>query len=132
MGSLGYFVKVKVNSIEANTWFELSTVNSSEDKKEVLYHNYSIFDYLDGCFYGTLFSSEVKYEYTIDTLKLNDIYNLAAYLGKLYADYVFDYLMNKEIEKQFAVKTRPPEYLHYNRITNRFYPAEENKFIIIE
>lgn len=131
-GGFAYHVNINVNTLTVYSWLELSTVNSSEDKKEVLYDDHYVSDDVYGYFRESLLSSSVKYEYAIDSLKVDDIYEFGAYLGGLYADYVFDYLMNKEIEKQFAVKTRSPEYMHYNRYRNKLYPVKESRFTIVE
>lgn len=127
-----YHVNIDINTVTVYSWFELSTVNSSEDKKEVLYADHYVSDDVQGYFRESLLFSKVKYEYVIDSLKVDDVYELSTYIGGLYADYVFDYLMNKEIEKQITVKSRLPVYLHYDRIRNKLYPVEESRFTIIE
>ena len=52
----------------------------------------------------SVLKNAIDYSYKIDTLKLEDVYNYAVYLGKLYAGYTYDYMMNsyvgKEMERQ--------------------------------
>ncbi len=47
-----------------------------------------------------LWENQIEYNYTIDTLELKDVYNYAVYLGKLYAGYTYDYMMNSYVGKE--------------------------------
>jgi len=127
-----YHINKNVNTVGIYSWLEFSEVNSSEDRKEVLFADYEISDELSGYFRESFLSSEVKYEYIIDSLSVMDIYEHSSYLGRLYAQYLFDYLMNKEIEKQYNVQSTPPMYFHFDRIKNKLYTVEKSKFTIIK
>ena len=52
----------------------------------------------------SFWTQKIDYSYTIDTLELKDVYNYAVYLGKLYAGYTYDYMLNSYIGKEFKKK----------------------------
>lgn len=132
INNLAYIVNIEVNMVTINSWLEFSAVNSNDNKKEVLFADHFVSDNVHGVFNESLFSSDVQYQYELDSMKVEDIYDLGAYLGRLYASYIFDYIMNKKIENEFDLKSRPPDYLHYDRIRNRLYINEENSFIVVD
>jgi len=95
-----YSYKHPLNTVNVASWFE---VNDGE-WKPVLYCEHNLMDGFDSKTDYSIWTQEIDYTYTIDTLKLADVYNYAVYLGKLYAGYTYDYMMNsyvgKEMERQ--------------------------------
>ena len=92
--------KHSLNTVNVASWFE---VNDGE-WKPVLYCEHNLMDGFDSKTDYSFWTQNLDYTYTIDTLKLADVYNYAVYLGKLYAGYTYDYMMNsyvgKEMERQ--------------------------------
>jgi len=118
-----------LNAINLNSWFEISGMNDSQKANKTLYASESASDYFEGKFKANILTQEVTYQYSIDTLELKDIYELAAYAGKKYAAYIYDYLMNLEIRKQLPASSEPYKYMHYNREDGRIEPAYDYRFI---
>jgi hypothetical protein len=59
----------------------------------------------------------VKYEYTIDSLRLDEIYPSVSFFGNLYAGYLFDFLMNDYIARNLQAGYQPSGYYTYDRLT---------------
>ncbi|MCQ2321189.1 MAG: hypothetical protein MJZ91_07660 [Bacteroidales bacterium] len=83
------------------------------------------------------FSQSMNYTYTIDTLSTTDLYNYAAYLGKLYAGYTFDCFMNhyivEEAKKDYDME--PALYMRYDPYRKMYiylYYDETDKFVEIK
>ena len=105
------------------------------------------FDINDGEWHPTLFcehnlrddfSSRVarttegsRYYYDIKTLKINDIYNYAAYLGALYADFTYNNMMNRYISDQMGKSQLVPRFkLRWDPYEKSFYFQEEEEGFI--
>jgi len=54
----------------------------------------------------------LKYRYKIDSLKINDIYDLASFSGRRNANYLFDYFMNQYISYNMPEGMEILGYLH--------------------
>lgn len=95
-----YSYKHPLNMVNVASWFEVN----DGDWKPVLYCEHNLVDGFDSKTDYSFWSAKLDYTYTIDTLELNDVYNYAVYLGKLYAGYTYDYMMNDfvvtELKKQ--------------------------------
>lgn len=93
--------KHALNTVNVASWFE---INDSV-WMPVLYCEHNLMDGFDSKTDYSFWSGKLDYNYTIDTLELNDIYNYAVYLGKLYAGYTYDYMLNSyvdaELRKQY-------------------------------
>ena len=127
-----YNARFDLNSVDASSWFELSKVNSPNPKKTVLYSTFSVSDGFDGNFVINTFTMDVKYRYKIDTLKLNDIYELSVYAGKKDASYLFDFFMNQYIAYHLPQGIEPVYYFHYNRFRKSVAATQDDRFEILE
>ena len=82
----------------------------------------------------SFWEDRIDYSYTIDTLELEDVYNYAVYLGKLYAGYTYDYMMNSyigaELEKQGYAYQIMLRYDPYKK--KLLYSDEDDYFIEIK
>ncbi len=105
-----------LTALNINSWFELTRVNQ-QDTTPVLYASNTLADRFEGGFRYSPFSGEVKYEYTIDSLRLDEIYPSANFFGNLYAGYLFDFLMNDYISHNLTNGLKPTGYYTYDRIT---------------
>lgn len=122
---------------EYNYPFALNTVNVA-----------SWFDINDGEWHPTLFDEHnlkddfssyvtrsrengTQYHYNITPLKADDVYNYAVYLGKRYAEFTYDYMMNRYIESDLAKKSLYPRFkIHWNPVEKTYeYLLEDEEFI---
>lgn len=127
-----YYTDVDLNAVNLNAWFEINMVNSkTKEKNKVLFTSHFLSDDLYGQFTQSFATGEVKYDYRIDSMNVQDIYELASYLGKVYANYTLDYIMNKLIRRNIDMSEYKPDYLHYDPRRNTLNPLynEENRFI---
>lgn len=124
---------IDLNAFSFNIWLEISQLNSSE-KNRVFFTSDFIFDELEGYFRQYIFSGEINFEYTIDTISVSEIYSFTEGLGEKYADYLFDYFLNEyiqeEVPRNFPNAIKP---LHWDPDTRVFiFKNEESRFIELE
>ncbi len=91
-----YSYKHPLNTINVASWFE---INDGE-WKPVQFCEHNLTDGFDSKTDYSFWTQKIDYSYTIDTLELKDVYNYAVYLGKLYAGYTYDYMMNSYVGKE--------------------------------
>lgn len=132
LGFETYKIDFNLDAINYNSWFEINKVNEDNTDKTVLFASHFVSDDLYGEFTQYIFSGEVKYNFTIDSLNTEKIIDLAIYLGDLYAGYTYDYILNHYVYKNMPDDRQPRYYLHYNRKTGRFQEAGEERFEILE
>lgn len=90
--------KYPLNTVNVASWFE---INNGE-WLPVQFCEHNLMDGFDSKAGFSIMTNSIDYSYTIDTLKLEDVYNYAVYLGKLYAGYTYDYMMNLYVEEELA------------------------------
>jgi hypothetical protein len=127
-----YKASFLLNAVDASAWFELSKINTPKPQKTVLYSSFTASDNFNGNFVINSFTLDIQYHYKIDSLKVNDIYDLAAYTGKKDASYLFDFFMNQYIAYHLPKGIDPMYFLHYDRFRKTFSPTEDERFEIIE
>jgi hypothetical protein len=88
-----YSYKHPLNTVNVASWFEIN----DGDWKPVLFCEHNLIDGFDSETDYSFWLGKLEYNYTIDTLKLTDVYHYAVYLGKLYAGYTYDYMMNSYV-----------------------------------
>lgn len=122
--------KYSLNTVNVASWFE---INDGE-WKPVLFCEHNLMDGFKSKTDFSIWTNTVDYSYTIDTLKLEDVYNYAVYLGKLYAGYTYDYMLNsyvgKELEKKYYYYQTPLRYDPYKKQLR--YMEEDDGFVEIE
>ncbi|NCA75080.1 MAG: hypothetical protein EOM90_01985 [Alphaproteobacteria bacterium] len=126
-----YVKKIDLNALDFSGWFELHKFRKGPVNKTLLYATSTIYDSFDGQYYTDLFSSAVRYSYRLDTISLGDIYDMAKYLGKKHAGYLFDFFMNQYILQNMPNGMEPIDYFHYNRSKNSIVPAREEQFEVL-
>lgn len=73
----------------------------------------------------------IQYHYDIQTLTMEDVYNYAVFLGQTYADYTFNYMMNRYIGQEMARKNDVPRFkLRWDPDGNMLYFLEEEEGFI--
>lgn len=125
-----YSYKHPLNTVNVASWFEIN----DGDWKPVLFSEHNLMDGFDSKADFSIWTNTIDYNCTIDTLQLNDVYNYAVYLGKLYAGYTYDYMMNSyvgaELKKKGYVYQIMLRYDPYKKQLR--YTEEDDCFIEIE
>lgn len=122
-----YSYKHPLNTVNVASWFE---INDSV-WMPVLYCEHNLMDGFDSKTDYSFWSGTIDYSYTIDTLELKDVYNYAVYLGKLYAGYTYDYMMNSYVGSE--LKKRGFAYqlmLRYDPYKKQLRYADEDDYFI--
>ena len=122
--------KHPLNTVNVASWFEVN----DGDWRPVLFCEHNLMDGFESKADLSFWSDKIDYQYTIDTLDLEDVYNYAVYLGKLYAGYTYDYMMNSyvgaELKKQgyaYQIMLRYDPYKKQLR-----YAEEDEGFVEID
>jgi len=110
-----YNYELFITALNINSWFELSGVNHYDTATRILYTSQTITDYFDGGFRYFPFSGEVKYSYTLDSLKTSDVYRVIRDIGLQYSGYLYDYLMNDYIQKNLPPGIKAEQTFTYDR-----------------
>ena len=119
--------KHPLNTVNVASWFE---INDGE-WRPVQFCEHNLIDGFDSETDFSFWRNQMDYNYSIDTLQLNDVYNYAVYLGKLYASYTYDYMMNSYVGRKMQNMN------YYYNVLLRFdpykkklrYAAENDGFI---
>ena len=109
--------KYPLNTVNVASWFE---INDGE-WLPVLFCEHNLMDGFDSETDYSFWSDRLDYNFTIDTLKLEDVYNYAVYLGRLYAGYTYDYMMNRYVGEE--MKRQNLDY--WNRYMLRYDPYKK-------
>jgi len=131
-GDSTYFKRVELNAVDASSWFEVNKLNASRPVKTILYSAFTATDELQSRFSNNLLLGDVVYTYKIDSLKVDDIYDLAAYAGKKNASYLFDFFMNQYIAYHMPQGMEPMGLYHYNRFQKSVVRNDEEQFEVID
>lgn len=95
-----YSYKHPLNTVNVASWFE---INDGE-WRPVQFCEHNLMDGFDSKTDYSFWANKIDYSYTIDTLELDDVYNYSVYLGKLYAGYTYDYMMNSYVGSELKKK----------------------------
>lgn len=127
-----YTKTLPLNAVSINTWFEITRLNNNKGSRRVFFAEDEISDNAYGYFSENLFTGQVSYKYFLREMEIEDIYHKCEELGQKYAGYVFDYIMNSYISRNFPPDRKRKYYMHYKRSINSFEPAYDNRFILME
>ncbi len=125
--SYEYSYKFPLNTVNVASWFE---INDSE-WLPVLFCEHNLMDGFDSKTDYSIWTGDLDYNYTIDTLELKDVYNYAVFLGKMYAGYTYDYMMNRYVEE--GLKNKGYSYqllLRYDPYKKQLRYADEDDYFI--
>lgn len=129
--SVLFFEDFLLNTVNINSWFDISKLNDPSANNNLLYASHYVMDQIEGRFVNNLFTREVKYKYNLFPMKTENVYALALVLGKTYAGYVFDYLMNEYVFRNFSPGKKPKVFLHFDPETGKVYPAGDERFTFL-
>lgn len=127
-----YYHDHNLNAVYVNSWFEISPFNKETNDTSIYFTTDMLVDQVDGIFDYDQFSGQMRYMYNIDSMTTDMLYNFAYDLGRVYAGYTFDYLMNKSIDKQVPKEKRTERYWRFDPYTHTFYLADEDRFISLD
>ena len=123
-----YRYKHPLNTVNVASWFEVN----DGDWKPVLFSEHNLMDGFDSQADYSFWAGRIDYDYTIDTLKLDDIYNYAVYLGKLYAGYTYDYMMNSYVGDELKKKGYSYQVmLRYDPYKKQLRYADEDDWFVV-
>jgi len=126
-----YFHDHKLKAVNINSWFEINMINDSSEEN-LFYTTNTITDDLNSSFDYNIFNGEVEYIHEIDSLTVHKIYEYAYLLGRIYATYTYDFMMNRYISKNQGYAVKKGDLLRFNPNTNTFFIAGENRFISMD
>ena len=121
-----------LNAVYVNSWFEIKNLDEHNSDQQIYFTTDLISDVPDGSFNYDIFSGKVRYMYNIDSLEIKQIYDFAYELGKVYAGYTFDLLLNDELNSKIEPGKRSSRYWRYDPGNHVFFPASDDKFIILD
>ncbi|MBE0646879.1 MAG: hypothetical protein IH596_03750 [Bacteroidales bacterium] len=127
-----FYKKFDLDAVDFSIWLELSKLGGSGNSKAILYSTHMASDNLEGEFVIDPFRQDVKYSYTVDSLKVEDIPDIASFLGKVHASYLYDFFLNQYVAFHLPKGYQPQFYYHYNRFRNSFIPVEEERFELLD
>jgi len=127
-----FYKKFDLDAVDFSVWLELSKIGGSNSVRTILYSSHMASDNLEGEFLFDPFRKTVKYSYTIDSLEVEDINNIAVFLGKVHASYLYDFFLNQYISFHIPQGFTPEVYYHYNRFRNSFVPVEDERFDLLD
>ncbi len=118
-----------LNALDVSTWFSLYGPLLPVKSGKVLFAENLLTDNLDGHFDLDPYSGDIKYLYKIDSLTVKKIYAYARNLGRTYAGYTFDYLLNRYLDKMVPASHRTKHYWRYDPYRKKFFYALDDRFI---
>jgi len=127
-----YYKRFDLNAVDFSCWFDLSKVNAEKVHKITLYTSSTAYDNFEGEFYFDPWLMDMKYKYQIDTLQVHDILNMASYLGKKHAGYLYDYFLNQVIAARLPKEETIYYYYHYDRLRKTVAPTDDEGFEILK
>jgi hypothetical protein len=127
-----YFEDFELNTVNVNNWFEIHKLNDAQAVNNLLYASHYLMDQIEGQFAENIFTGEVKYKYNLFPMDTNSIYEFAGMLGEKYAGYIFDYLINEFVFRNFPENQRPGVYMHYDHEYRILTPAGSDRFIFMQ
>jgi hypothetical protein len=127
-----YYHDHNLNAVYVNSWFEISPLNKEPQVSSVYFATDMLVDQVDGVFDYDQFSGEMRYMFNIDSINTDMLYNFAYDLGRVYAGYTFDYLMNKDIDKNVPEEKRTERYWRFDPYSTTFFLAGDDRFISLD
>jgi hypothetical protein len=121
-----YNYSFSLNTVNVASWFE---VNDGE-WHPVLFDEHNLMDDFES--YVTNRRAQVaQYHYDIKPITNDDLYDYAVFLGKRYAGFTYDYMMNRYIEGAMKRKGGSPRFqLRWDPYDESFFFQEEGEGFI--
>lgn len=123
-----YSLYFPLNTVNVASWIDLNNGEWSP----TLFYEHNLIDAFDSDNSFSFWLGQTNYSYSIDTLKVADVYHYAVYLGRLYAGYTYDYFMNQYVGEQLKQRNLQLGYsMRYDPYRKRVFYSdkEEDRFI---
>lgn len=132
VGEKAYVFNKELNALDVSFWFKVYASGMSESEgKHVYFAENLLVDNLDGQFQmasnGTL-----VYVYKVKKLDLSKIYTYIAGLGKDYADFTFNQLMNNYVRKRLPESKIKGKYWYYDPVYKTLFTGDYAKFVVMK
>jgi len=127
-----YYKEFDLNAVDFSCWFNLSKAGVENPRKALLYATNTAYDTFNGRFFNDPFTGTVRYQYSIDSLQLKDVYDMAIYLGRKHAGYLYDFFLNQYVAKHLPEGVQMEDYYHFNRNRKSLSPANDERFEILK
>lgn len=127
-----YAFKRNLNALDVSFWFKVYAADAGISKKNAVYYAENLLvDNIKGQFSMTDKGALVYY-YKIQKLTISKIYQYASGLGKDYAYFTFDQLMNNYIEKRVPASKIKGRYWHYDPAYKDLFPGDYDRFVLMK
>ncbi len=126
-----YYYDFELNALVVNSWIELKEYNKTGKGEHLYFATDMITDDFDGEFYADVFAGEVRFAYNIDTLQTENLYDFAYLLGRKYASYTVDWMVNRYLDENIPEGKRSETYWRFDPFRKDFFPEEEDRFILM-
>lgn len=114
--------EIFVTAINLNNWLELTRLNHVKTEPDVLFNSQVITDDFQGSFQYFPLTGEFNYDYVIDSLNINKLYDAAGELGLRHSQWICDFLMNEYVRKNLPpgdVQDKVYSFDYKNKILKR-------------
>ena len=128
VGDYRYCLDVPVDLVNVAIWFNLA--NDTTFVTTFTEQNY--FNDTDVSFVIDYQNSKVVSKTYCDTINIDGFYRFASILGRLYAGYCYDYLLNKYIDKHEEGPIDPVNRYRYDPYERYFYKTDSDYLIEIK
>jgi len=118
-----------LNALDVSSWFSLHGPLLPEKSGKVLFTENLLTDNIEGHFDVGPYSGRIKYLYQFDSMTVKKIYTYAQNLGRTYAGYTFDFLLNTFLAKKTPASRRTKRYWRYDPYRKRFFFALDDRFV---
>lgn len=125
------YLPLYVTALNYNNWFEVTRVNHIQSAPVVLFNSRTMTDQFSGYVRYYPLTGDFNYEYTVDSLKPNDVYIAASDLGYLHAQWMFDYMMNDYVSKHVPEGRPVYKTFTYLRSANIITNQKKSPFTVI-
>jgi len=124
-----YFHDHLLKAVNVNTWFEINQIDDSINNENVFYATNTITDDLNSSYNYNVFDGKVEYSYEVDSLTIPKLYEYVYLLGRIYATYTYDFILNRSVQKNLDFPVAKDKLLRYNPNNSSFFYAGENRFV---
>ena len=114
--------------VNVASWIDL--IDGEEAK--FVYAEQSFYEQICDCYYTLDSLNNIVLNAEYDEFTIEDFYDFAVFLGKLYAGYSFDYFMNEYVKKEMKKKDMEYSddiYMRYDPYESYIYYTRRDKFI---
>jgi hypothetical protein len=128
-----YTYDFTVNGLNLGLWLEFNKLNDNNIKKPtVLFATHDLLDRYEGYFSMKFMTGKINYNLKVDTLTIERAMNFISYLGRLYAAYTFDYMMNDYVDRKLGPALVQRKYFRWDPFNRRLKATINDRFIILD